>query len=255
VPTEDWFSAGTLRQLVRSLRRRGRLGVWAARDLLPFFADLRSYLAAEKNPNFLLSGRDLEPYLDDRTQLTPVEPTYFFQDSWAARKLFGLKPARLVDVGSSAKTIGILSQFVPTTMVDIRPLEVELDGLSFVRGSILQLPFDDESVECLSSLCVVEHIGLGRYGDAIDPWGSEKAVGELQRVLRPGGHLLVSVPVDTESRVYFNAHRTFTPSHVASLFAPLRLLEERYIYGSGLFDAYAPSRGFGTGLFHWQKPH
>jgi len=185
--------------------------------------------------------------------LTPLEPTYFFQDSWAAGKIFLNRPSHHFDVGSSAKTVGIISQFVPTTMIDIRPIDLDLPNLFFRRGSILALPFDDDSIESLSSLCVVEHIGLGRFGDPIDPYGSEKAAKELKRVLNPGGNLYFSVPVDDACRVYFNAHRAFTRDYVISLFASLELVDEKYHYGRAMFDAYDSAKGFGTGLYHFRK--
>jgi hypothetical protein len=53
-----------------------------------------------------------------------------------------------------------------------------LENLFFKEGSILALPFESGSIKSLSSLCVVEHIGLGRYGDEIDPFGSESAIKE-----------------------------------------------------------------------------
>jgi hypothetical protein len=34
---------------------------------------------------------------------------------------------------------------------------------------------------------VVEHIGLGRYGDPIDPDGDLKAISELKRVVQKRG--------------------------------------------------------------------
>jgi hypothetical protein len=34
---------------------------------------------------------------------------------------------------------------------------------------------------------VVEHIGLGRYGEPMDEQGDLKAIEELKRVLAPGG--------------------------------------------------------------------
>ena len=49
---------------------------------------------------------------------------------------------------------------------------------------------------------MLEHIGLGRYGDPIDPQGTEKAATELQRVLAPGGDLYLSLPIEKESRVF-----------------------------------------------------
>ncbi len=184
---------------------------------------------------------------------TPLEPTYFFQDSWMAKHLYDLKPSHHYDVGSSAKTMGILSQFTPITMIDIRPIELELDNLFFKKGSILELPFKDNSIETLSSLCVVEHIGLGRYGDELDPYGSEKAIKELKRVLKVGGVMLFSVPVDCENKVYFNAHRAFTRDYILELFEGFQLLEEKYHYGAEMFASYEPQKGFGTGFYMMKK--
>ena len=150
-------------------------------------------------------------------------------------------------------SIGILSQFTPVTMIDLRPISVELQNLQFEYGSILQLPFADQSIKSLSSLCVVEHIGLGRYGDPLDAWGSEKSARELQRVLSRGGNLFVSVPVDAECRVYFNAHRTFTRQYVLEMFSELELIEERYIYSNHIMEEYNPALGFGVGLFHFRR--
>jgi SAM-dependent methyltransferase len=213
----------------------------------------RDYWRLKRGQNDRFRDFRLEPYLDDKTALTPLDPVYFLQDTWAARKIFELKPEHHHDVGSSAKTMGILSQYVPLTMVDIRPLPLELPGLRFVKGSILDLPFEDESIQSLSSLCVIEHIGLGRYGDPLDAHGSEKAAAELARVVRPGGTLLLSVPISASNTVYFNAHRAFTRDYLLHLFEGFELLEERYQYGFELVTTCDPDRGFGTGLFMFRK--
>ncbi|BDZ73129.1 hypothetical protein GCM10025856_08480 [Methylophaga marina] len=149
--------------------------------------------------------------------------------------------------------MSILSQYVPVTMIDIRPIELKLNNLYFKKGSILNLPFQNNSIETLSSLCVIEHIGLGRYGDEINSFGSEDAIKELKRVLKVGGIILFSVPVDNENKIYFNAHRAFTRHYVLSLFQNFKVLDEKYHYGMAMYDEYEPSRGFGTGLFMLEK--
>ncbi|MDD3597011.1 DUF268 domain-containing protein [Sulfuricurvum sp.] len=216
-----------------------------------FFDQLKNFQKLDTNPQFQIV--EYYPCLFDNLSYTPLDPTYFFQDSWAAKHIFDLKPSHHYDIGSSAKTIGILSQFVPITMVDIRPLELELPNLFFKKGSILALPFEDNSIATLSSLCVVEHIGLGRYGDPLDPYGSEKAVEEIKRVLNVGGIVLFSVPVDNENKIYFNAHRAFTRKYVLKLFSGFKLLDEKYHYGLKMYDSYHEEKGFGTGLFMFQK--
>lgn len=218
-----------------------------------FLASYRRYRALAENKNFLLKTADLYPRLFDNTEGTPVDPVYFYQDAWLAKKIFEAKPAHHTDIGSHLPTIGIISQFTPTTLVDIRPPGVSLMGLSFTKGSVLELPLKDETVLSLSSICVIEHIGLGRYGDPLDPYGSEKACAELIRVLARGGSIYVSVPVDADTKVYFNAHRAFTREYVLTLFKSLSLIEEKYVYGNNLHDSYDAIKGFGTGLYHFKK--
>lgn len=220
-------------------------------DFWGLWQDWRHYHRLNKNPHYKPA---FQPVLGEKTTITAIDPTYFYQDTWLARKIFTHQPSAHVDVGSKATTIALISQFVPTTMVDIRPVDLPLSGLNFVEGSILALPFADNSLTSLSSICVVEHIGLGRYGDDLDPWGSEKAIAELVRVLASGGNLYLTVPIDQQSKYFFNAQRTFTRAHILSLLGDLLLKEEVYLYGKTLMPHYQPEKGFGTAFYHCQKP-
>jgi len=220
---------------------------------LGFASDFKKYRKINTNKNFFLSKKDWEPRLYDKTETTPLDAVYFYQDAWCAKKIFTAKPPRHYDIGSKAELVGIISQFVPTTMIDIRPIDLKLDNLSFIKADILSLPLKNGSVESISSICVIEHIGLGRYGDDLSPYGSEKAISEIKRVLAAEGNLYISLPVDQENTIYFNAHRAFTRNYILELFQPLKLVEEKYIYRNELVNNYDKAKGFGTGLFHFQK--
>jgi SAM-dependent methyltransferase len=142
--------------------------------------------------------------------------------------------------------------------VDYRPLKTSLPGLRSVAGDILRLPFADNSLDSASCLHVIEHIGLGRYGDPIDPQGSIKAALELQRIVRPGGKLFLSLPIGRE-RVCFNAHRVHAPDSVIRMFGQLRLVEFSYVDDAGRFregqqPAAANDLQYGCGLFQFEKP-
>ena len=77
--------------------------------------------------------------------------------------------------------------------------------LCHIPAKVTNLSHLGDSVESLSYLYTMEHIGLGRYGDPIDPLGYLKGMNELQRVLKPGGKLYFSVLIGQE-RVEFNAY-------------------------------------------------
>ncbi len=169
-----------------------------------------------------LRWRDTFPQLGDRIATSPFDHHYFYQDVWAARQVAAARPAQHVDVGSRVDYVGFLTAICDVVFVDIRPLEVELDRLTSVAGSVLAMPFADQSLTSVSCLHVAEHIGLGRYGDPLDPHGTRGAAAELQRVLARGGALLFSLPVGVP-RVCFNAHRIHDPLSVIAMFDELEL--------------------------------
>lgn len=150
---------------------------------------------------------------------------YFYQDVWALRKLREFQPREHHDFGS--RLDGFAAQATAICSVvywDIRPPNFSIADFSFRQADILQLPVQDKSLSSMSCLHVVEHVGLGRYGDQIDPEGTEKALLELARVLAPGGQFLLGMPIGQE-RVEFNAHRIWNPSRPIKLLESLRLAE------------------------------
>jgi hypothetical protein len=200
---------------------------------------------------------DSYPCLADRLPKTPFDPHYFYQGNWLARRLAEIKPSQHVDVGSSVLTIGVLSAYVPTIFVDYRPLVVRQSGLNCIAGDINRLPFADRSLASLSCLHVIEHVGLGRYGDPIDGDSAHLAAKELQRVIGPAGKLYLSTPIGRE-RICFNAHRVFAPATIMSWFSQLRLISFSYVSDDGKLHGntspdVVPQLRYGCGFFEFQR--
>jgi SAM-dependent methyltransferase len=235
------------------LKRLGR-ALWAT----PWYlSQLRRYRALSLGD---LSLIELYPALQDRfVPAAHLDSHYFRQDLWVLGRVMAARPPVHVDLGSRFDGfVAQLSLVVPVEMVDLRPLNHGLPGVRFRRGNICFLPYPDQSVASLSSLHVVEHIGLGRYGDPLDPHGPEKALKELQRVLAPGGVLYLSTPVG-RARVCFNAHRVFDPEFVIGQLSELTLREFRGIDDDGRFlEGVNPVtlRGaeFGLGIYEFIRP-
>ena len=57
----------------------------------------------------------------------------------------------------------------------------------------------------------LEHSGLGRYGDAISPWGDVIWMAKLSCIVKKGGRIVVGVQSGDEDAVIFNAHRVYGP--------------------------------------------
>lgn len=228
----------------------------APRGYARFLSDLRRYRRMDDGDGATLSQS--YPQIHDRTGTSPIDPHYFHQDVWAARRVADRAPARHVDVGSRVDFVGFLTSLAEVTFVDIRPLETSIEGLTTVEGSILDMPFEDGSLESLSSLHVAEHIGLGRYGDPLDPHGTVKAARELKRVLAPSGQLLFAGPVG-RPRTCFNAHRIHAPADVLEMFEGLELVEFAGVDDEGGFARHRDleelaDSSYACGMFRFVRP-
>ena len=69
----------------------------------------------------------------------------------------------------------------------------------------------DDEFDVAVSFSSVEHAGLGRYGDALAPWGDVVALARLWCLVREGGLLVLAVPwaFDGRDHVLFNANRVY----------------------------------------------
>jgi SAM-dependent methyltransferase len=214
--------------------------------------------AAEQGARFALEPKDRLPFLSDATEGTPFDAHYIYHTAWAARRLAALKPARHVDIGSSLYFAALGSAIAPMDFYDYRPPALALEGLTCGRADLLGLPFPGQSVPSLSCMHVVEHVGLGRYGDPLDYDGDLKACRELARVLAPGGRLLFVVPVG-RARVQFNAHRVYDPRLVEGMFPGLKLeafslLDDFGAFTDGASLEKGAAQSYGCGCFVLVRP-
>ncbi len=231
------------------------------RGIIPFLSDLKEYRELAETRNQLLpEWEDIYPQLDDRFQESGVLPEhYFHQDLWAAKRVFQSREKTHYDIGSSiAGFVAHISVFCSVKVIDIRPQTSKIENVEFVLGDLTNLNLADDSLASLSCLHAAEHVGLGRYGDQIDPLGTQKAVSELQRVLARKGNLYFSVPVGKE-KICFNAHRVFSPKTIIEYFNELVLQSCAIIDDSGdlienpEIDKYVDAQ-YCCGLFHFTKP-
>ena len=225
-----------------------------------YIRDALSYTRQCSSPAFHIRLSDCYPILNERTQNAgTLDGAYFYQDLWAARKIFRRKPEKHVDIGS--RTDGFVAHlltFMPVTVIDIRASESQVSGLTFIQDDATKLrSIEDQSIDSLSSLHAAEHFGLGRYSDPVDPNSCFQFMDSLQRVLRPGGRLYFSVPIGRE-RVEFNAHRVFATSTIIGRFRQLELVSCSFVDDAGRFhEDFDPMRVFdteyGCGLFEFTK--
>ncbi len=224
-----------------------------------FMAEFRQFRRMSEGPaqRFEVRWSSRFPCLDDRMNVTAFDPHYTYHPAWAARVIAAIRPAKHIDIGSTLTFCTMISAIVPVEFYDIRPAKLNLTNLECKRGDLAALPFADGSVISLSCMHVIEHVGLGRYGDPLDPDGDLQAIRELKRVLAPGGSLLFVTPVGRPT-LRFNAHRVYSPGQIASYFEGLKVRQFSLIDDQGNFTENAdPSDAdrqvYGCGCWWFMK--
>ena len=210
------------------------------------------------NGRFVCSSNDIMPRLSDGTPNTYFEPHYTYHPAWAARILASKKPYEHIDISSYLHFNVIVSAFINVKFYDYRPAKIKLSNFSSEFADLTNLPFSDNSIESLSCMHVVEHIGLERYGDRFDPKGDIKSCNELIRVLKQNGDLLFVVPVGKVSKICYNAHRIYSYAHIINIFSKLKLLSFSLVRSNRDFIENASpddcdTENCGCGCFHFTK--
>jgi hypothetical protein len=219
---------------------------WYARTIgVALDVDLpRIWKKAKKLPSFRRALRDfrsrcswpieIEPKLGDDEECAGTLHEYFWQDYWVVRRILQLAPRRVVDVGSRIDGfVANVSCHRQIDVIDRRDLVSEIPGVKFHRIDLLELPESwVGTADCVTCLHTIEHFGLGRYGDNLDPEAWRQGLKQLALLLESGGRLILSTPIGRE-RVKFNAHRIFHPRTIVDGAADAGLSLERFAYLDG----------------------
>lgn len=239
------------------------------KDKIKFVKDIRKYNRLRKKQqrsNFFIATKNLFPILrEHRLSSGATKGDYFFQDLIVAKKIFESGVTEHIDIGSRIDGfIAHVSTFLKKVIVlDIRPNVDKLFNIEFKQEDATNLiGIPDNSVESISSLHAIEHFGLGRYGDTVNPVADINAMTSLKRVLRSGGTLYFSVPIGRE-RLEYNAHRIYAPSTIIKYFDGLTCKEFIAINPNGELeqrltlkdaDVYSSwNKGYGCGIFIFTK--
>lgn len=126
--------------------------------------------------------------------------------------------------GKSAIVFGSVSPWAEATLLTAgvsRVVTVDYnqpgsEDLRLETAPISRLPLFKAQFDLAVSFSALEHDGLGRYGDPMDPDGDFHAMQEVAYVLKPGGTLLLGMPVGLGG-LYFNAHRMYSKTRFQRL--------------------------------------
>jgi len=144
------------------------------------------------------------------------------------------KPLKHVDVGSRLDGfVTHIGSFRATEIFDIRDNKINFKNIKFTKMDLNNINHELENyTDSLSCLHTIEHLGLGRYGDKIDPNGHLKAFNNLIKILKNNGLLYISFPIAEKTITIFNSERRFHPRDILQWSDQLQLKKFDYMNDS-----------------------
>jgi hypothetical protein len=242
-------------------------------------------LAIGINPLVALSLRFLPRYISDRrkfkkaggrierslpmlgdfvAQAGTAQGHYFHQDLLVAALIYKANPACHIDIGSRIDGfVAHVASFREIKVLDVRELgETGHENIKFIQADLMVDDANNHAIaDSVSCLHAIEHFGLGRYGDPINPDGHLAGFVNILKILKTGGELYISFPIGNSPGVYFNAHRIFHPLEILSWpgHEEVQLIRFDYVDDDGKLhtefslDGGVPSVTYGCGVYTFRK--
>ncbi|QWD05630.1 DUF268 domain-containing protein [Polynucleobacter paneuropaeus] len=240
--------------------------------------DPRRLLLSHYIPRYLLEYKNYKKlggvithkaaiFSDYEGQAGSAKGHYFHQDLLIASFIYKNTPLRHIDVGSRIDGfVAHVASFRKIEVMDIRDLKgIEHQNISFIQADLMNKEMIHKNItDSISCLHAIEHFGLGRYGDRLDPNGHIQGFNNILCMLKPGGMLYISFPIGRSNEVHFNAHRVFNPMDIftwAEDPSCLKLVEFNFVDDMGDLkrgvdiENQKINVSYGCGIYMFRKIH
>ena len=191
-----------------------------------YFLDLIKYKRLNGKINYIF------PVLgEDKKKSGRITNHYFYQDLLVASYIFKNKPTKHIDIGS--RIDGFVANVASFRKIEVFDLRINKLNFKNIKFRTLNLNKINKKLynytDSISCLHTIEHFGLGRYGDKIDPDSYKKGFNNLIKMLKPNGLLYISFPISDKNATFFNLERRFNPKDILGWTKELVLLNFDYI--------------------------
>jgi Caenorhabditis protein of unknown function, DUF268. len=186
---------------------------------------------------------------------------------WLAEKLGIMgNNQKIVDLGNRKVTNALLSLTNDVTAIVLDHCDDRISKVQYVKHDISDpLPFPDNSFDIFTSLGTLQLVGLGRYGDKLNPYVLIDFIAELDRIMKRESHLIFSSSLGP-NYLYFNNGWGLEFETTLQLFSKWKLVD--YIIDNGSIENPPPfterytkdlnSEGYSpyrVAFFHFHRNH
>jgi hypothetical protein len=221
-----------MKRLLRTIENFGISPLAFIRSIkaLPwFYKTKRAFKKLDTKKDFPIT-RNYMCLHDKNDKSGTLSGQYFNMDLLIARRVFENNPTKHIDIGSNIQGfVAHVASFRQIEIFDIRPNESKIKNIVFKQADFSNpVVIPDAYTDSLSCLHAIEHFGLGRYGDPIDPDGHLKGLDNMYKMLQKEGTFYFATPIGSQ-RIEFNAHRVFSVKYLLEQFEP-RYIVKHFSY-------------------------
>lgn len=154
-----------------------------------------------------------------RSDYSPKDYPHCVTDYYSAFDKYPIQGKKVLIAGSISpwnEAIAIAYDAASVTTAEYSNL-VSFHPLIKVVSTPQILQQNKSSFDVICSFSSIEHDGLGRYGDPIDPTGDFSAMREFRFLLKPGGMLYLGIPIGATGTIHGNSHRIYNENRLTNL--------------------------------------
>ena len=144
------------------------------------------------------------------------------------------KGTRVLDVGCGTGVLSLAAAGMGghVLAIDLMPQQFSCPfaGFDFRMADVSALNASDGPFDVVINCSTIEHVGLGgRYNSRDAPDGDLDAMERLARLMRPGGYMLLTLPVGQDA-VFRPLHRVYGGDRLPRIIGAFRVIEEQYFH-------------------------
>lgn len=155
---------------------------------------------------------------------------------WVLRNLDSRRNDRILDVGCrwSLLAYELAARGYNVYGIDVGPFDDVPANMKLYQADVRKSPFPYDFFDCIIAVSTLEHVGLGAYGDPVSPDADFEAIGELNRILKKNGKMLVTLPFASKHLITY-PHRFYDKRRLVSLLRNMLVEKEDYYvrFGKG----------------------
>lgn len=141
--------------------------------------------------------------------------------------------SEILDVGcnESLLTLHMASLGHKVTALDLNGYGFSHPNIEVLKGDICTIDLPAQKYDYIIFLSVLEHVGLGAYGEEGFGGGDRKALERAKRFLKPDGKIIITTPFGKGTIT--PTQRVYSTETIAGLFSGFNVELEKYFKGIG----------------------